>query len=80
MEACVGTHFMARKINGLGHETKLISPQFVRLFVKNNKNFFIVAEAICKATSRSSMRFVQPRTEAQQAMRALHRVKEGVVD
>jgi transposase len=57
----------------------LISPQFVRPFVKSNKNDFVDAEAICEAASRPSMRFVQPRTESQQAMRALHRVRESLV-
>lgn len=80
MEACPGSHFMARKIAALGHETKLISPQFVRPFVKSNKNDFIDAEAICEAASRPSMRFVQPRTEGQQCMRALHRVRESLVN
>ena len=70
---------MARRIADLGHEAKLISPQFVRPFVKSNKNDFVDAEAICEAASRPSMRFVQPRTEAQQAMRALHRVRESLV-
>lgn len=70
---------MARRIADLGHVTKLISPQFVRPFVKSNKNDFVDAEAICEAASRPSMRFVQPRTEAQQAMRALHRVRESLV-
>jgi hypothetical protein len=54
-----------------GHFPKLISPQFVRPFVKSNKNDFVDAEAICEAASRPSMRFVQPRTESQQAMRKL---------
>lgn len=79
MEACAGAHFMARRISAFGHDTKLISPQFVRPFVKSNKNDFVDAEAICEAASRPSMRFVQPRTEAQQAMRALHRVRESLV-
>ncbi|WP_416775959.1 IS110 family transposase [Xenorhabdus budapestensis] len=79
MEACAGAHFMARRIGGLGHETKLISPQFVRPFVKSNKNDFVDAEAICEAASRPSMRFVQPRTETQQAMRALHRVRDSLI-
>ncbi len=68
---------MARRIADLGHEAKLISPQFVRPFVKSNKNDFVDAEAICQR--HRSMRFVQPRTEAQQAMRALHRVRESLV-
>jgi transposase len=76
MEACGGSHFMARKLEELGHSPKLISPQFVRPFVKSNKNF-VDAEAICEAASRPSMRFVQ-RTESQ-GMRALHRVRESLV-
>lgn len=79
MEACAGAHFMARRISDIGHEAKLISPQFVRPFVKSNKNDFIDAEAICEAASRPSMRFVQSRTETQQAMRALHRVRESLI-
>ncbi|HAT1515279.1 IS110 family transposase [Morganella morganii] len=79
MEACGGAHFMVRKLSELGHTPKLISPQFVRPFVKTNKNDFIDAEAICEAASRPSMRFVKPRTESQQAMHALHRVRESLV-
>ncbi|WP_234498063.1 IS110 family transposase [Vibrio maritimus] len=79
MEACAGAHFMARKIQQLGHEAKLISPQFVRPFVKSNKNDFIDAEAICEAASRPSMRFVAPKTETQQAMKALVKVRESFI-
>lgn len=79
MEACGGAHFMVRKLSELGHTPKLISPQFVRPFVKTNKNDFIDAEAICEAASRPSMRFVKPRTESQQAMHTLHRVRESLV-
>lgn len=79
MEACGGAHFMVRKLSELGHTAKLISPQFVRPFVKTNKNDFVDAEAICEAASRPSMRFVKPRTESQQAMHALHRVRESLV-
>ncbi len=79
MEACAGSHFMACRIADLGHAAKLISPQFVRPFLKSNKNDFVDAEAIYEAASRPSMRFVQPRTEAQQAMRALHRVRESLM-
>ena len=79
MEACGGAHFMVRKLLELGHMPKLISPQFVRPFVKSNKNDFVDAEAICEAASRPSMRFVQPRTESQQAMHTLHRVRESLV-
>lgn len=79
MEACAGAHCMARQLAGYGHEVKLISPQFVRPFVKSNKNDFVDAEAICEAASRPSMRFVTPKNEAQQTLSALHRVRESLV-
>jgi len=79
MESCGGAHFMGRRIADLSHEAKLISPHFVRPFVKSNKNDFVDAEAICEAASRPSMRFVTPRTEAQQAMSALHRVRDSLI-
>jgi transposase len=79
MEACAGAHYMARQLAGYGHEVKLISPQFVRPFVKSNKNDFVDAEAICEAASRPSMRFVTPKNEAQQTLSALHRVRESLV-
>ena len=79
MEACAGAHFIARQLAGFGHEAKLISPQFVRPFVKSNKNDFIDAEAICEAASRPAMRFVTPKNEAQQTLSALHRVRESLV-
>jgi transposase len=78
MEACAGAHHMARQLTSFGHEVKLISPQFVRPFVKSNKNDFVDAEAICEAASRPSMRFVTPKTEAQQTLSALHRVRESL--
>jgi transposase len=68
MEACPGAHFMARQLAGFGHVVKLISPQFVRPFVKSNKNDFVDAEAICEAASRPSMRFVTLKNEAQQTL------------
>jgi transposase len=79
MEACAGAHYMARQLAGLGHKVKLISPQFVRPFVKSSKNDFVDAEAICEAASRPSMRFVTPKNEAQQTLSALHRVRESLV-
>jgi transposase len=79
MEACAGAHHMARLLTSYGHEVKLISPQFVRPFVKSNKNDFIDAEAICEAACRPSMRFVTPKTESQQCLSALHRVRESLV-
>ena len=79
MEACAGAHYMARQLAGWGHQVKLISPQFVRPFVKSNKNDFVDAEAICEAASRPSMRFVMPKTESQQILSALHRVRDSLV-
>lgn len=79
MEACAGAHHMARLLTSYGHKVKLISPQFVRPFVKSNKNDFIDAEAICEAACRPSMRFVTPKTESQQCLSALHRVRESLV-
>ena len=79
MEACAGAHFVARELMIMGHQTKLISPQFVRPFVKGNKNDFVDAEAICEAASRPSMRFVSPKTEAQQTLSVLHRLRESLV-
>jgi transposase len=79
MEACAGSHFVARQLMAMGHTAKLISPQFVRPFVKGNKNDFVDAEAICEAASRPSMRFVMPKTEAQQPLSVLHRMRESLV-
>ncbi len=79
MEACAGAHFMACKLGGFNHVVKLISPQFVKPFVKSNKNDFVDAEAICEAASRTSMRFVTPKTESQQTLSALHRMRESFV-
>lgn len=79
MEACAGAHFVARQLMAMGHMAKLISPQFVRPFVKGNKNDFVDAEAICEAASRPSMRFVTPKTEAQQTLAVLHRLRESLV-
>lgn len=79
MEACGGSHWLARKLNEMGHVARLVSPQYVRPFVKSNKNDYIDAEAICEAASRPAMRFVEPRTEAQQLLAAVHRAREGLV-
>ncbi|WP_420955260.1 IS110 family transposase [Burkholderia gladioli] len=79
MESCAGAHYMARKLAGFGHQVKLISPQFVRPFVKSNKNDFVDAEAICEAASRPAMRFVTPKTESQQTLSALHRLRDSLV-
>jgi transposase len=58
MEACSGAHNWAREVTRLGHTARLINPQFVKAFVKSNKNDRNDAEAICEAAARDSMRFV----------------------
>jgi transposase len=79
MEACAGAHFWARKLQEQGHTVKLMAPQFVKPYVKSNKNDARDAEAICEAVSRPNMRFVPVKTEAQQLVLSLHRVREGFV-
>ncbi|WP_419686240.1 IS110 family transposase [Burkholderia theae] len=79
MEACAGAHWLARKLQVFGHQVRLIAPQFVRPFVKGNKTDFADAEAICEAASRPSMHFVAIKTPDQQALMALHRVREALV-
>jgi transposase len=75
MEACGGAHYWAREIVKLGHEVRLISPHFVRPYVKSSKNDARDAEAICEAVARPSMRFVAVKNQVQQDMLALHRVR-----
>jgi transposase len=75
MEACGGAHHFAREITKHGHEVKLMSPRFVRPYVKSNKNDARDAEAICEAVTRPSMRFVVIKSQAQQDILALHRVR-----
>ena len=66
MEACGGAHHFAREIAKHGHEVRLMSPRFVRPYVKSNKNDARDAEAICEAVTRPSMRFVVVKSQAQQ--------------
>lgn len=79
MEARAGARWIARRFQALGHEAKLISPQFVKPFRQGNKNDFADAQAICEAASRPSMRFVSQHNEAPQIVSALHRVRESLV-
>ena len=79
MEACGGAHYWAREFRKFGHEVKLISPQFVRPFVKSNKNDQADAEAICEALVRPSMRFVASKGIDQQDIQSLHRARERIV-
>lgn len=78
-EACGGAHWLARKCKALGHQAKLIPPQYVKPYVKTNKNDFVDAEAIAEAATRPNMRFVHPKTEEQQIMAVCHRVRSGYV-
>jgi transposase len=75
MESCGGAHYWVREIVKLGHEVKLMSPRYVRAYVKSNKNDARDAEAICEAVSRPSMRFVEVKSHAQQEVLALHRIR-----
>jgi len=79
MEACGSAHYWARRLQGLGHTVRLISPQFVKPYVKTNKNDAADAEAICEAVGRPNMRFVPVKNVAQQGVLALHRVRQGFV-
>ena len=78
-EACEGAHWLGRKCQSLGHEVKLIPPQYVKPYVKSNKNDFIDAEAICEAASRPGMRFVSVKSEQAQVISALHKTRHGYV-
>ncbi len=79
MEACSGAHHWARELASRGFVVKLISPQFVKPYVKSQKNDATDAEAICEAMSRPGMRFVSPKAIEQQDIQALHRVRSSVV-
>jgi transposase len=79
MEACAGAHFWARKLMKCGHTVKLMAPQFVKPYVKANKNDVADAEAICEAVSRPTMRFVPIKNADQQALLGLHRARQAFV-
>lgn len=79
MEACGGAHYWARKLQGFGHTVRLMSPQFVKPYVKSNKNDAADAEAICEAVARPNMRFVPIKSVEQQAVLSMHRVRQGFV-
>ena len=80
MEACGGAHHWARQLQALGYRVKVIAPQFVKPYVKSNKNDANDAEAICEAMSRPSMRFVSVKSVAQQDLQAMHRVRASLVE
>lgn len=78
MEACGGANYWAREFVGMGHQVKLISPQYVKPFVKGNKNDYNDAEAIAEAGQRPNMRFVPIKTVEQQDIQNFHRQRERV--
>ena len=79
IEACASSHHWARLLESLGHEVKLIPPQFVKPYVKRNKNDAADAEALCEAMSRPTMRFVPVKTAEQQAALMLVGVRERLI-
>jgi transposase len=79
MEACATAHYWARELRALGHEVQLMPAQYVKAYVKRNKNDAADAEAICEAVLRPSMRFVPVKTADQQAALLLHRGRERLV-
>src|SRR5215469_17126332 len=79
IEACGAAHYWARRFRAHGHEVKLMAPQFVKPFVKSNKNDMRDTEAIAEAVTRPTMRFVPIKDVAQQDLQALHRVRERLI-
>ncbi len=76
MEACGGSHFLGRRLREQGHEVRLIPAQYVKPYVKTNKNDYIDAEAIAEAVGRAKMRFVPIKSDDQLDMQSLHRVRD----
>ena len=79
MEACVGSNYWARQFKKYGHTVRLIAPQFVKPYVKSNKNDAHDAAAICEAVSRPSMRFVPVKEVEHQDMQMLHRIRSQAI-
>ena len=79
MEACTGAHHWGRLLQAKGYRVKLIAPQFVKPYVKSNKNDANDAEAICEAMSRPNMRFVEVKSVEQQDIQATHRVRSELI-
>jgi transposase len=79
MEACVGSHYLSRKLRMLGHDARLMPAKYVRPYSKGQKNDFRDAEAIAEAVQRPTMKFVATKTAEQLDLQALHRVRERLV-
>ena len=78
MEACGGAHFLGRALRDQGHDVRLMPAQYVKPYVKTNKNDYIDAEAIAEAVGRPRMRFVPIKTDDQLDLQSLHRIREQV--
>jgi len=76
IEACATSHHWARELVDLGHEVKLMSPRYVKPYVKRSKNDAADAEAICEAVTRPTMRFVPIKTPEQQSVLMIHRTRQ----
>jgi transposase len=79
MEACPGSQWLARKLKEYGHDVRIIPAQFVKPYIKSNKNDVIDAEAIAEAVTRPTMRFVGIRNTDQIDIQALHRIRSQLV-
>lgn len=79
LEACGGAHHWARQFSTFGHTIRIMAPQFVKPYVKSNKNDAVDAEAICEAVQRPGMRFVPRKSIYQQDIQSLHRVRSLLV-
>lgn len=77
MEACGGAHWLARRCESYGHQVKLIPAQYVKPYVKTNKNDFIDADAIAEASMRPNMRFVSPKSELAQVCTVVRKIRAG---
>lgn len=79
IEACASSHYWSRKLHERGYEVKLIAAQFVKPYVKGNKNDRLDAAAICEAISRPDMHFVSTKTVNQQDIQAMHRIRSELI-
>jgi transposase len=79
MEACCGAHHLGRVLRSQGHQVRLMSPEYVRPYVKAQKNDDRDAEAIAEAATRPTMRFVELKSEAQLDLQSLHRARDRLV-
>jgi len=79
LETGGGAHHWSRELRALGHDARLMPPQYVRAYVKTNKHDAADAEACCEAVQRPGMRFVPVKSEEQQALLILHRVRDQLI-